>query len=154
MFFVVDFKIEYFMDIGVRTLNYLDKLFQWDNLQKSQFYKGLPQVMKQLPHRVVLHRVLPCLYKEFVNAPMIPFVLPSILQVLEACSAEEFSENILPHLKPVLGLEEPPQVMFIDVDECEALAFYLFMIEIHLLFLVFSKAKISFTNKCKIVHMI
>ena len=96
----------------MKTLNYLDKLFQWDNLQKSQFYKGLPQVMKQLPHRVVLHRVLPCLYKEFVNAPMIPFVLPSILQVLEVCTAEEFSEYILPNLKPVLALEEPPQVTF------------------------------------------
>ena len=64
-------KIEYFMDIGVKTLNYLDKIFQWDNLQKSQFYKGLPQLLKQLPHRVILHRVLPALYKELFNPPMI-----------------------------------------------------------------------------------
>lgn len=103
-------KIEYFMDIGMKTLNYLDKLFQWDNLQKSQFYKGLPQVMKQLPHRVILHRILPCLYKEFLNPPMIPFVLPSILLFLEVSSAEEFNDDILPYLKPILAMEEPPQV--------------------------------------------
>jgi len=103
-------QIEYFTDIGVKTLNYLDKLFQWDNLQKSQFYKGLPQLLKRLPYRVVLHRVLPALYKELVNPPMIPFVLPSILQVMEITEIDEFREHILPNLKPVLALEDPPQV--------------------------------------------
>ncbi|XP_012216452.1 SCY1-like protein 2 [Linepithema humile] len=106
-------KIEYFADIGVKTLNYLDKLFQWDNLQKSQFYKGLPQLMKQLPHRVILHRVLPALYKELVNPSMIPFVLPSILQVMEVTEVEEFREHILPNLKPVLALEDPPQISLV-----------------------------------------
>lgn len=32
-------KIAYFDDVGVKTLNNLDSQFQWDNLQKSQFYK-------------------------------------------------------------------------------------------------------------------
>ena len=34
-------KISFFDDIGVKTLNNLDSQFQWDNLQKSQFYKGI-----------------------------------------------------------------------------------------------------------------
>ncbi|XP_046617682.1 SCY1-like protein 2 [Neodiprion virginianus] len=114
-------KIDYFTDIGVRTLNYLDKLFQWDNLQKSQFYKGLPKVIKQLPHRVALHRVLPALYKEFVNAPMVPFVLPSVLQVSENGTAEEFKEHILPNLKPVLALEDPPQVSLVLLQRVDLL---------------------------------
>lgn len=49
-------QIEYFQEVGVKTLNYLDSLFQWDNLQKSQFYKGLPQILPKLPHRVCLLR--------------------------------------------------------------------------------------------------
>ncbi|XP_011171073.1 SCY1-like protein 2 [Solenopsis invicta] len=114
-------KIEYFTDIGVKTLNYLDKLFQWDNLQKSQFYKGLPQLLKQLPHRVVLHRVLPALYKELVNPPMIPFVLPSILQVMEVTEIEEFREHILPNLKPVLALEDPPQISLVLMQQVNLL---------------------------------
>ncbi|KAG7210710.1 hypothetical protein KM043_012210 [Ampulex compressa] len=114
-------KIEYFLDIGVKTLNYLDKIFQWDNLQKSQFYKGLPQLLKQLPHRVVLHRVLPALYKELVNPPMIPFVLPSILNVMETTSVEEFRDYILPNLKPVLTLEDPPQISLVLMQQVNLL---------------------------------
>ena len=31
------------------TLQYLDSLMQRDNLQKSQFFKGLPQVVAKMP---------------------------------------------------------------------------------------------------------
>ncbi|XP_076749656.1 SCY1-like protein 2 [Xylocopa sonorina] len=114
-------KIEYFMDIGVKTLNYLDKIFQWDNLQKSQFYKGLPQLLKQLPHRVILHRVLPALYKELFNPPMIPFVLPSIIYAMETSSVEEFQEYILPNIKPVLTLDDPPQISLVLMQHADLL---------------------------------
>lgn len=33
-------KLHLFDDVLVKTLQYLDALYQWDNLQKSQFYKG------------------------------------------------------------------------------------------------------------------
>lgn len=114
-------KIEYFMDIGVKTLNYLDKIFQWDNLQKSQFYKGLPQLLKQLPHRVILHRVLPALYKELVNPPMIPFVLPSIIYAMETSSVEEFREYVLPNIKSVLTLDDPPQISLVLMQHADLL---------------------------------
>ena len=74
-------QLPYFEDVGVKTLTNLDAQFQWDNAQKSKFYKGLPAILPKLPHRVALHRVLPCLAKEFVNHDMVPFVLPSALQV-------------------------------------------------------------------------
>lgn len=35
--------------MGAVTLQYFDSLFQRDNLQKSQFYKGLPKVLPKLP---------------------------------------------------------------------------------------------------------
>lgn len=93
----------------------MDKLFEWDNLQKSKFYKNLPQILKQFPRRAILQKVLPALQKEFVNAPMIPFLLPSILQVMEDCTTEEFNERILPMLKQIFVIEEPPQVIFLII---------------------------------------
>jgi SCY1-like protein 2 len=33
-------KLHFFEDVLVKTLQYMDSLYQWDNLQKSQFYKG------------------------------------------------------------------------------------------------------------------
>ena len=46
---VVCTQIPYFEDVGVITLQYLDMLVQKDNLQKSQFFKGLSKVIEKLP---------------------------------------------------------------------------------------------------------
>ncbi|KAK3928134.1 SCY1-like protein 2 [Frankliniella fusca] len=114
-------KISYFEDVGVKTLNYLDSLFQWDNLQKSQFYKGLPEVINKLPHRVCLNRIMPCLSKEFVNPTMVPFVLPNVLLMAEKCTKEEFCQKVLPGLKPVMKIQEPIQVLLIFMQKMELL---------------------------------
>ncbi|XP_011497019.1 PREDICTED: SCY1-like protein 2 [Ceratosolen solmsi marchali] len=114
-------KIEYFKDIEVKTLIYLDKLFQWDNLQKSQFYKRLPQILKQFPRRVIFQKVLPALQKEFINTRMIPFLLPSILQVTEDCTMDEFNKHIFPMLKQILVIEEPPQISLLLLQKIELL---------------------------------
>ncbi|KAI5637620.1 protein kinase domain-containing protein [Phthorimaea operculella] len=114
-------KIPYFEDVGVKTLNYLDSLFQWDNLQKSQFYKGLPQIIQKMPHRVCIYRILPALNKEFVNPPMIPFVLPNVLLIAENSSKEEYIKFILPVLKPVMTIQDPIQILLIFMQKMELL---------------------------------
>nr|CAG4640636.1 EOG090X018J [Eulimnadia texana] len=114
-------KISYFEDVGVKTLNYLDSLFQWDNLQKSQFFKGLPAVLAKLPHRLCLHRVIPCLAKEFVNPSMVPFVLPCALHIAQEASKEDYVSLILPYLKPVMKLQEPIQILLIFMQKMELL---------------------------------
>ncbi|XP_049872710.1 SCY1-like protein 2 [Pectinophora gossypiella] len=114
-------KIPYFEDVGVKTLNYLDSLFQWDNLQKSQFYKGLPQIIQKMPHRVCVYRILPCLSKEFVNPPMVPFVLPNVLLIAENSSKEEYIKHILPVLKPAMLIQDPIQILLIFMQKMELL---------------------------------
>ncbi|KAH9636247.1 hypothetical protein HF086_009443 [Spodoptera exigua] len=114
-------KIQYFEDVGVKTLNYLDSLFQWDNLQKSQFYKGLPQIIQKMPHRICIYRILPCLTKEFVNPPMVPFVLPNVLLIAENSTKEEYIKYILPVLKPVMMIQDPIQILLIFMQKMELL---------------------------------
>lgn len=43
------FQIPYFEDVGSMTLQFMDTLFQRDNLQKSHFFKGLPKIIEKLP---------------------------------------------------------------------------------------------------------
>ncbi|KAI8512793.1 SCY1-like protein 2, partial [Branchiostoma belcheri] len=114
-------KIPFFDDVGAMTLQYLDTLLQRDNLQKSQFFKGLPKVMSKLPKRVLLQRVLPCLTQEFVNPDMIPFVLPNVLLIADDCSNEEYTRLVLPQLKPVFKVSEPVQIVIILLQKMDLL---------------------------------
>ena len=43
------FKVDFFDDVGTVTLQFMDTLFQRDNLQKSEFFRGLPKILKNLP---------------------------------------------------------------------------------------------------------
>ncbi|CAH1785559.1 unnamed protein product, partial [Owenia fusiformis] len=106
-------KIKFFEDVGSMTLQYLDSLFQRDNLQKSQFFKGLPKILTKLPKRVCLQRILPCLYSEFANHDMIPFLLPNIIYIAEEATNEEYVTHILPHIIPIFKIKEPVQIQLI-----------------------------------------
>ncbi|CAJ0924400.1 unnamed protein product [Ranitomeya imitator] len=114
-------KIPFFDDVGAVTLQYFDSLFQRDNLQKSQFFKGLPKVLPKLPKRVVVQRILPALTSEFVNPDMVPFVLPNVLLIAEECTKEEYTKLILPDLGPVFRQQEPIQILLIFLQKMDLL---------------------------------
>lgn len=114
-------KIPFFDDVGAVTLQYFDSLFQRDNLQKSQFFKGLPKVLPKLPKRVIVQRILPCLTSEFVNPDMVPFVLPNVLLIAEECTKEEYVKLILPDLGPVFKQQEPIQILLIFLQKMDLL---------------------------------
>ncbi|OBS76697.1 hypothetical protein A6R68_16854 [Neotoma lepida] len=114
-------KIPFFDDVGAVTLQYFDTLFQRDNLQKSQFFKGLPKVLPKLPKRVIVQRILPSLTSEFVNPDMVPFVLPNVLLIAEECTKEEYVRLILPELGPVFKQQEPIQILLIFLQKMDLL---------------------------------
>ncbi|XP_015793564.1 SCY1-like protein 2 [Tetranychus urticae] len=114
-------KIELFDDVAVRTLQYLDSLFQFDNLERSKFYKGLPEIMTKMPKRIKLDRVFNCLVKEFLNSDMVPFVIPNVFLIAEELSSEEFVESMLPHLVQVLQMKEPIQIPMLLMENMELL---------------------------------
>lgn len=106
----------------MKTLSYLESLYQWDNLQKSKFFKGLPQILEKFPERINRKQILPCLIKEFVNASMIPFVLPNVLLIAKNCPSQtEYLADIQRHLLPVMKIEQPIHILLIFMQNMELL---------------------------------
>lgn len=64
---------------------------------------------------------MPCLVKEFVNPPMIPFVLPNVLLIAESSNSQEYVKHILVHLKPVMKITDPIQVLLIFMQKMDLL---------------------------------
>ncbi|KAL5006865.1 hypothetical protein ScPMuIL_015671 [Solemya velum] len=114
-------KLSFFEDVGSMTLQYMDNLFQQDNLQKSKFFKGLPQIIAKMPKRVNIQRILPAMLKECVNADMIPFILPNILLLAEQSSNAEYVCDILPVIKPFFQIKEPVQILLIFLQNMDLL---------------------------------
>uniref|UniRef100_A0A2I3RUY8 Protein kinase domain-containing protein n=1 Tax=Pan troglodytes TaxID=9598 RepID=A0A2I3RUY8_PANTR len=85
-------KIPFFDDVGAVTLQYFHTLFQRDNLQKSQFFNGLPKVL-----------------------------LPNVLLIVEECTKEEYVTLIPPELGPVFKQQEPIQILLIFVQKMDLL---------------------------------
>lgn len=89
-------------------------------MQKSKFYKGLPQIIKDFPHRINQQHILPALLKEFVNPQMVPFVLPNIFLIASNGTKDEYRQ-VHVHMKPILKLQEPIQILLILVQNIELL---------------------------------
>lgn len=64
---------------------------------------------------------MPCLAKELVNPSMVPFILPCTLFIAQESSKENYVAHILPHLRPVMKLQEPVQVLLIFMQRMELL---------------------------------
>jgi len=64
---------------------------------------------------------MPCLAKEFINPSMVPFILPCALHIAQETTKEQYVAHILPHLKPVMKIQEPVQVLFIFMQRMELL---------------------------------
>lgn len=116
------FQIGYFDEFGVKALIYLESLYQFDNIQKSKFFKGLPQILDKFPKRVNVKQILPCLAREFVNAAMIPFVLPNVLLIVQnSATPDEYTTDIQRHLLPIMKIPNPIHILLIFMQNIELL---------------------------------
>lgn len=59
--------------------------------------------------------------KEFINSPMIPFVLPNVLLIAEMSTQKEYCDYILNPLKPIFKLTEPIQILLIFMQKMDLL---------------------------------
>ncbi|KAL2775812.1 SCY1-like protein 2 isoform 3 [Daubentonia madagascariensis] len=130
-------KIPFFDDVGAVTLQYFDTLFQRDNLQKSQFFKGLPKVLPKLPKELCLN-IIPTFanlidYPSMKNA-LIPRIKNACLQtsslavrvnslvclgkILEYLDKWFVLDDILPFLQQIPSKEPAVLMGILGIYKC------------------------------------
>lgn len=117
-------QAEYFRDILIRTLRYLDSILEKDIEGRIEFLKRLPQALSLFDRLTVERRVLPPLLLQLQDVSLALFVLPSVLEIAKQkeTTTALFESQILPSLIKLLPLENPPQLTFVFLKSLELLA--------------------------------
>ncbi|BGP11521.1 Protein kinase domain-containing protein ppk32 [Rhodotorula toruloides] len=103
----------YFEGLLVGTLRFLerDSFAAKTSEAQASFLKGLVSVLPQFSDKVVRRKILPSLLEETRKANLVPFLLPNILYIAGKMSPDDFRVEVLPSLKPIFTLKDPPQAV-------------------------------------------
>lgn len=94
---------QYFDNILVSTIRFLDSLPTKSPNEKSQFLRGLPRILTQFPKGVLEKKVLVALLEETKNYDLLSLILQNVFRIIElvANGKRAFSEKVLPTLRIV-----------------------------------------------------
>ncbi|KAI9842784.1 MAG: hypothetical protein M1838_002982 [Thelocarpon superellum] len=94
---------QYFDNILVSSIRFLDSLPAKTPNEKSQFMRGLGRVLPQFPKPVLEKKVLPALLEEFKDRDLLSLILPNIFKIIQMLPSgrRAFTERALPRLKEV-----------------------------------------------------
>ncbi|GAA5872902.1 hypothetical protein JCM1840_005884 [Sporobolomyces johnsonii] len=103
----------YFEGLLVGTLRFLerDSFAAKTSEAQASFLKGLITVLPSFSDKVNRRKVLPSLLEETRKANLVPFLLPNILYIASKMDAEAFRIEVLPSLKPLFAIKDPPQAV-------------------------------------------
>ncbi|KAI7859992.1 hypothetical protein BDC45DRAFT_166554 [Circinella umbellata] len=112
---------KYFDNILVSTMKFLESFPEKTREEKSQFMKGLVRVLNQFPDRVLKRKILPQLLEELKNHQLLPYTIPNVFTIVEQLNQREFCELVLPSLKPVFQVRDPPQNLIVLLEKLDTL---------------------------------
>ena len=94
---------QYFDNILVNAIRFLDALPAKTPNEKSQFMRGLPRVMPQFPVSVLERKVLPGLLEELKDKDLLSLILQSVFKIIKTIPSGQrtFSDRIIPKLREV-----------------------------------------------------
>ena len=94
---------QYFDNILVNTMRFLDALPAKTTAEKSQFMRGLGRVMPQFPSSILGKKVLSALLDEMKDKDLLALILQNIFQIIKMIpgSKEAISDKVLPSIKDV-----------------------------------------------------
>jgi len=121
---------DFFMDVNVRAIRFLEQLKEKDEAQRVTFLKGLPKLLQdpQSPlcgHRVLRERVLPHLCAALLFPSLYGVVVPCIISLLKrdrVADSAHFQAKLWPSLKPLFTAKEIPiEVVILFLKELDLL---------------------------------
>ncbi|KAI8384919.1 uncharacterized protein BYT42DRAFT_279359 [Radiomyces spectabilis] len=112
---------KYFDNILVSTMRFLESFAEKTREEKAQFMKGLSRVLGQFPERVLKRKILPSLLEELKNHQLLPYTIPNIFIIIQQLTPQEFCDLVLPSLKPVFLVRDPPQNMIVLLEKLDVL---------------------------------
>lgn len=94
---------DYFDNILVNTMRFLDAFPAKTSDEKSQFMKGLGRVMPQFPPSVLGKKILSVLLDEMKDRELLPLIMQNIFHIIKVIpsSREIVSDKVLPRIREI-----------------------------------------------------
>ncbi|TFK67903.1 kinase-like protein [Pluteus cervinus] len=108
----------FFSSLPISTLNFLDRSNFTSKTQeeKISFMKGLTNVLDRFSEGLRTRKILPSLLEEMKDSHLLPHILPNVFSIAKSLSSQQFALLVLPSLRPLFGIKEPPQNMLTLLD--------------------------------------
>ncbi|EJD53253.1 kinase-like protein [Auricularia subglabra TFB-10046 SS5] len=112
-----------FSSLPISTLNFLDRgnFASKTREEKIIFMKGLTGVLDRFSEGLKTRKILPSLLEEMKDTHLLPSILPNVFAISTHLSPTQFASTVLPSLKPLFAVKEPPQNMLTLLDNLELL---------------------------------
>ena len=94
---------EYFDNILVSTIRFLDAFPAKTPNEKASFMRGLNKVLPSFPKSVMEKKILPALLEELKDKELLSLILQNIFKIIELLpsSKRAFSEKVRPRIKEI-----------------------------------------------------
>ncbi|KAF9740906.1 hypothetical protein PMIN06_011181 [Paraphaeosphaeria minitans] len=94
-------QAQYFDNILVSTIRFLDALPAKTPNEKQQFLRGLPRILKEFPKSVMEKKVLPALLEETKDRELLALILQNCFKIITMLPSGKraFTERVIPKLR-------------------------------------------------------
>ncbi|KIJ17168.1 hypothetical protein PAXINDRAFT_111962 [Paxillus involutus ATCC 200175] len=113
----------FFSSLPISTLNFLDRsnFTAKTREEKISFMKGLTSVLGRFSEGLRIRKILPSLLEEMKDTHLLPYILPNVFAISNILSSSQFAQLVLPSLRPLFTVKDPPQNMLTLLDNLEML---------------------------------
>lgn len=94
---------QFFDNILVSSIRFLDALPAKTPNEKSQFLRGLPKILEQFPKSVLDKKVLPALLEETKDRELLSLILQSVFKIIQLLPSGQraLTDKVIPQLREI-----------------------------------------------------